>query len=351
MLESIQAWKNRYLIPHFAARKTTACKNRDMLNSGGDLMELYQLEQFVAVAEAGSMGKAAERLFISRAAISQSIKRLEQELDCELFTREHNKITITAYGEILLDRARAAMGELSAARGLIEQEKAAHDAVVRVAHFSMPLCFFRMPHLAREFPSLNFVVELCDEGAALAGLRNGEFDMAIVSAHGDMPKGATAIRLDVERACLSVPPASPLFGCDSLRLEDIAQETVFIADDLLGSTRWYRDMAERAGIAPERIVSVPADEYLSSMSGNDLCHFSTLQMVDFFGLGNGRRAVPLEGEGTEREVVALVNPESLARLDEVIAYLRERKSAPFDAYDILPFLVFPGAVTNLQVIA
>ena len=313
-------------------------------------MEFYQLEQFVAVAEAGSMGKAAERLYISRAAISQSVKRLEQELDCELFTREHNKLTITAYGKILLEHTRAAMDELSTARGLIEQEKAAHDAIVRVAHFSMPLCFFRMPHLAQEFPSLDFVVELCDEDAALAGLQNGEYDMAIVAAHSGIPKDAAVIRLDVERACLSVPPASPLYGRESLRLEDIAQETVFIAEDLPGSTRWYRDMAERAGVAPEQIVSVPADEYLSSMSGNDLCHFSTLQMVNFFGLGNGRRAVPLEGEGTDREVVALVNPESLARLGEVVAYLRERESDPFDAYDIFPFLVFPGAVTNLQVI-
>lgn len=86
-------------------------------------MDLYQLEQFMAIAEGGSMGQAAKRLHISRAALGQNLKRLEQELGCELFSRKRNKLVITPYGEILLEHARRVSIELDTAFDRIEKEK------------------------------------------------------------------------------------------------------------------------------------------------------------------------------------------------------------------------------------
>jgi len=53
-------------------------------------MDLRTLQYFIAISEAGSMNKAAQSLFVSQPAISQSIARLERELDTELFRRSRN---------------------------------------------------------------------------------------------------------------------------------------------------------------------------------------------------------------------------------------------------------------------
>jgi LysR family transcriptional regulator, regulator of abg operon len=59
------------------------------------------LEQFVAVAEAGSFMAAAEILHISQPALSYNIKRLEQSLGVELFHRSVRGVQLTPYGETL----------------------------------------------------------------------------------------------------------------------------------------------------------------------------------------------------------------------------------------------------------
>jgi DNA-binding transcriptional LysR family regulator len=63
------------------------------------------LEQFVAVAEAGSFMAAAEILHISQPALSYNIKRLEQSLGVELFHRSVRGVELTPYGETLYNSA------------------------------------------------------------------------------------------------------------------------------------------------------------------------------------------------------------------------------------------------------
>lgn len=63
------------------------------------------LEQFAAVAEAGSFMAAAELLHISQPALSYNIKRLEQSLGVELFHRSVRGVQLTPYGETLYNSA------------------------------------------------------------------------------------------------------------------------------------------------------------------------------------------------------------------------------------------------------
>ena len=83
-------------------------------------MEIRQLKQAVAVADTGSILAASEQLFISRPAISKSISKLERELGASLFCRHASGVTLTADGERLLPKIRAAVEAFEA----VEQEAA-----------------------------------------------------------------------------------------------------------------------------------------------------------------------------------------------------------------------------------
>jgi len=69
-------------------------------------MDLLQLEHFLAVAEEGSFTRAAERVFRTQPAVSQSVKKLEADIGVPLFARDLPDLTLTEAGTALLDYAR-----------------------------------------------------------------------------------------------------------------------------------------------------------------------------------------------------------------------------------------------------
>ena len=74
-------------------------------------MEIKDLRTFLAVADAKSFLKAADALFISRQAISKTIRHLEEELNLELFVRNQNGTMMTPAGIFLYSRASAIVQE------------------------------------------------------------------------------------------------------------------------------------------------------------------------------------------------------------------------------------------------
>lgn len=75
-------------------------------------MHLPGLDRFLAVAQAGSLNKAAEKLHISQPALTKSIQVLEDRLGVPLFVRAARGVTLTTYGKAVLMRARAIDAEM-----------------------------------------------------------------------------------------------------------------------------------------------------------------------------------------------------------------------------------------------
>ena len=73
-------------------------------------LELYRV--FREVAEAGNISLAAENLYLSQSAVSQSVKQLEQQLGTRLFLRSPRGVTLTEDGRLLFEYVRSAMGLL-----------------------------------------------------------------------------------------------------------------------------------------------------------------------------------------------------------------------------------------------
>ncbi|AIA01138.1 LysR family transcriptional regulator [Streptomyces noursei] len=69
------------------------------------------LRYFVAVAEDGSLTRAAQRLFVSQPALTKQIKQLEAQLGVRLFTRSRAGMAVTEAGRALAERVPALLGD------------------------------------------------------------------------------------------------------------------------------------------------------------------------------------------------------------------------------------------------
>ena len=82
-------------------------------------MSLAQISYFIAVAENGHVGRAAERLHISQPALSRQIRGLEEELGVRLFERTRSGMTLLPPGIRFLVHARRVVDEVEAARNAV----------------------------------------------------------------------------------------------------------------------------------------------------------------------------------------------------------------------------------------
>lgn len=78
----------------------------------GDKMEITQIEYFLEVAESQHITQSAQRLHIAQPALSQAIKRLENELGVPLFEKKGRNIVLTEYGKYLKEQLLPVMDRL-----------------------------------------------------------------------------------------------------------------------------------------------------------------------------------------------------------------------------------------------
>lgn len=75
------------------------------------MIELYELKQFIVFAKAGTLSKAAEILHLSQPALSRNMKKLEEEMQIELFHRYQNKLELNENGKYVLELAEKLINE------------------------------------------------------------------------------------------------------------------------------------------------------------------------------------------------------------------------------------------------
>ena len=145
-------------------------------------LKLNDLQVFIAVVEAGSMGKAAERLRTSQSAVSRKIADLEHAFGVRLLDRNQNGIEPTQYGRALMKCGTAVFDDLR--QGVKNIEFLADPTVgdVRIGTtepLSIGIVATTIERLSRQYPRIAFHVSIGDAVAQHRELEERRVDVAI----------------------------------------------------------------------------------------------------------------------------------------------------------------------------
>lgn len=171
------------------------------------LMELYQLRTFVAVAEEGSLARAAERLSASQPAVSAQIRSLEEEFGLKLFDRLPSGMTITPAGETLWEAAEQV---LKAASDLTACAAGLHSSLsgrLRLG-FNKDGGALRASQLlgsiARDHPALTFEITTGTSGVLVKRVLARELDASFYEGICDDP-AIEGLELMVQDLVIAIP--------------------------------------------------------------------------------------------------------------------------------------------------
>lgn len=149
-------------------------------------LELYRV--FLEVAKQGNISAAAQNLFISQSAVSQSVKQLEEQLQVRLFSRSTRGVSLTSEGKLLLEYVSHALGllrsgeeKIAASRQLLTGELiiGASDTVTKTYLLS------RLEAFHKDYPDIRIRILNGTTSMVLDYLHAGQVDIAFASEAPD----------------------------------------------------------------------------------------------------------------------------------------------------------------------
>ncbi|KXF78768.1 LysR family transcriptional regulator [Paramesorhizobium deserti] len=166
-------------------------------------LDMNLLPLFLAVAEEDNFRAAADRLGVTRSAVSQGIRRLEDAFGTQLVSRTTRSVRLTEAGERLREALAQPMSDISAALDMVAAEDAPRG-LLRIAVTSIAEQFLSGPLIAafaEAYPAVTIDITVTDEEFDIvaagfdAGVRLGEVieqDMIAIPVTGNQRETAVA---------------------------------------------------------------------------------------------------------------------------------------------------------------
>ncbi len=265
-------------------------------------MTLTELKYIVALARQKHFGHAAEACFVSQPTLSVSIKKLEEELDCKLFERSANEVTVTPLGEEIVRQAQSVLEMASQIKEIAKRGKDPLAGSLRLGVI-YTIGPYLLPDLVRQViartPQMplmlqeNFTVKL------LEMLRMGEIDCAIL-AEPFPDTGLAMAPLYDEPFMIAVPSTHALASRKTISAEELKAQTML----LLGNGHCFRDHVLE--VCPEFArFSSNAEGIRKSFEGSSL---ETIKHMVAAGMG----VTVVPQLSVPKEALAVIKPVSSA---------------------------------------
>ena len=224
-------------------------------------------ELIVAVADEGSITRAAARLHLTQSAISHHLKQLERALGKDVFIREPRQTLPTGFGRECVEQARAALQALRRADAAIAASRTAQRAPLSIGT-ECYTSYHWLPRLTRaaRLADLDYDLRVAVDATrrVVPSLLAGEIDLAVLNSSGER-SDLIYFPLLLDEIVLVVPAEHPLATRRQVTAEDLQSETLIIHETQSGANPLLDSVLAPVGVAPRAVHRVQLTEAIVYM--------------------------------------------------------------------------------------
>lgn len=230
------------------------------------MIDIPQIEAFLAVATFGSFGKAAASLFLTQPSVSARVAALERALGQRLFDRSRRGVRLTRAGTVFLPVAERIVKTLAEGRQALEGAQSREGGLVVIAA-ALSISTYLLPDIVKAFRD--------DHPGARVSIRSGhsrdvlrmvlDEEAEIGLARGLKHPAVHSVRLGRDEILLVAPPTHPFAGRRQVRLREAAAQPLILFDK--GSSDWVliTGFFRRSGLLPNVVLELEGIEAAKKM--------------------------------------------------------------------------------------
>jgi DNA-binding transcriptional LysR family regulator len=294
-------------------------------------MELRNLRTIIAAAERGSFTRAAERMELTQAAVSQQIGAVETELDTRLFDRQGRGVQLTESGHRLCEYARQILDLVDEATREVGGGQQPLTGNLRIATSSVPAEWL-VPELLSEFrvlwPHIHETMAVSDSSQAEDAVESGAADIGFVGA---LPRSSALRASPVveDELVLVVAVDHPMAAKGITTLKQLRNESLIVREAGSASRRCVELALEDQGhFAAEFTIALESNSNdairAAVKRGVGVAFFSRAAIRDDRGLAS----VKVRGFHPRRQLYVISDPDRITETParKFLAFVEEWRS-------------------------
>lgn len=239
------------------------------------MLDLYKLQVFAQVAQAGSFSAAAEQLYMSQPAVSQHMQDLEASLGAQLFQRGRRGVTLTPEGRVLLDYTERVLKLVAEAEAAITDVTKLESG--RVAVGATPgVSTYLMPHWLHDFreqyPRIGVSLQTAITPEIVSLVLANQIELGFVE--GEMESSARS-RLELRNLCevpqlFVVGARHPLRNLERVAYSDMNEQSFVMRQPGSQTRIWIDDLLRAQRVHPRVIAEFDNPEAIKRTVINGL---------------------------------------------------------------------------------
>ncbi|MFN3824331.1 MAG: LysR substrate-binding domain-containing protein [Pseudorhodobacter sp.] len=273
-------------------------------------MRYVQLRAFHYVATTGGFSRAAEALRLTQPAVSDQVRKLEDEYDVLLFSRARKQITLTPEGEHLLQITRRMFDNEREAHDLLSERLAFRSGNLRIIADSAHHLTHLLTRFRQKYPSVRITVQAGNTGAVISSLQRYEADLGVL---GELPdqQQFEIVELGCSPIIAFAARTHPVATRPSLSLRDLQDLPLVLREEGSRTRSKLEQAAAAAGVILQPVIVAEGREAVREI----VAAGAGVGFVSAAEFGEDRRLKRIELDGA-----------SGLTMDESIICLPERRS-------------------------
>lgn len=235
-------------------------------------MDLHQMEYFITVCDCGGITPAAESLFLTPQALSKSIHRLEEELQCPLFAREKSGLVLTPFGTKALEEIRRLVAAYHTTAQRLEQISTQERGLIRLSCASRIPNALPLDELREELEDRGITLDVIELPDLLAEemVQRDVADLGLTIGLPRMPELYQYTFLRRYHLCAVVNERHPLARQETVSVRDLTEEKIITKSPYFNSYHILEEEAKRQGIHLTYALQSPDElRFLQLINSNE----------------------------------------------------------------------------------